>query len=74
MKSILSLIRKEFLHIFRDPRTMLIVLGMPVVQILLFGFAISTEVKDAVVDIVGDPGDATIREIAPKLEHNSKVI
>ena len=73
MKSILSLIRKEFLHIFRDPRTMLIVLGMPVVQILLFGFAISTEVKDAVVDIVGDPGDATIREIAPKLEHNSSL-
>ena len=73
MKSILSLIRKEFLHIFRDSRTMLIVLGMPVVQILLFGFAISTEVKDAVVDIVGDPGDATIREIAPKLEHNSSL-
>lgn len=73
MKSILSLIRKEFLHIFRDPRTMLIVLGMPVVQILLFGFAISTEVKDAVVDIVGDPGDATIREIAPELEHNSSL-
>uniref|UniRef100_UPI004024F687 ABC transporter permease n=1 Tax=Candidatus Cryptobacteroides bacterium TaxID=3085639 RepID=UPI004024F687 len=73
MKSILSFIHKEFLHIFRDPRTMLIVLVMPIVQILLFGFAISTEVRDAVVDIVGDPGDATIREIAPKLEHNTSL-
>ena len=73
MKSILSFIHKEFLHIFRDPRTMLIVLVMPIVQILLFGFAISTEVQDAVVDIVGDPGDATIREIAPKLEHNTSL-
>ena len=52
---------------------MLIVLVMPIVQILLFGFAISTEVRDAVVDIVGDPGDATIREIAPKLEHNTSL-
>lgn len=73
MKSILSFIHKEFLHIFRDPRTMLIVLVMPIVQILLFGFAISTEVRDAVVDIVGDPGDATIREVAPKLEHNTSL-
>lgn len=73
MKSILSFIHKEFLHIFRDPRTMLIVLVMPIVQILLFGFAISTEVRDAVVDIVGDPGDATIREIAPKFEHNTSL-
>lgn len=52
---------------------MLIVLVMPIVQILLFGFAISTEVRDAVVDIVGDPVDATIREIAPKLEHNTSL-
>ena len=53
---------------------MLIVLVMPIVQILLFGLAISTEVRDAVVDIVGDPDDATIREIAPKLEHNTSTM
>ena len=34
--------RQEFYHIFRDLRTMLILLGMPVVQIILFGFAITT--------------------------------
>lgn len=73
MKSILSFIHKEFLHIFRDPRTMLIVLAMPIVQILLFGFAISTEVRDATVDIVGDPYDASIRDIVPKIEHNTSL-
>ena len=73
MKSILSFIHKEFLHIFRDPRTMLIVLAMPIVQILLFGFAISTEVRDATVDIVGDPYDASIRDILPKIEHNTSL-
>ena len=41
-----SFVRKEALHILRDPRTMLIVLLMPVVQMLLFGFAISTEVNN----------------------------
>ena len=47
MKTILhAFVKKEFLHIFRDTRTMLILLGMPVVQIILFGFAISTEVKN----------------------------
>lgn len=43
----LALIHKEFLHIFRDVRTMMILLLMPIVQILLFGFALSSEVKGA---------------------------
>ena len=35
MKQFISFIRKEFFHIFRDRRTMLILLGMPIVQIIL---------------------------------------
>ena len=46
MKQFIAFVRKEFFHIFRDRRTMLILLGMPVVQIILFGFAITTEVKN----------------------------
>ena len=49
MKQFISFVRKEFYHIFRDLRTMLILLGMPVVQIILFGFAITTEVKNVKV-------------------------
>ena len=45
MKQFIAFVKKEFYHIFRDRRTMLILLGMPVVQIILFGFAISTEVR-----------------------------
>ena len=37
-----AFIRKEFYHIFRDKRTMLILIVMPIVQIVLFGFAISS--------------------------------
>ncbi len=37
MKQFIAFVKKEFYHIFRDRRTMLILLGMPVVQIILFG-------------------------------------
>lgn len=46
MKQFRAFIKKEFIHIFRDRRTMLILLGMPVAQIIIFGFAISTEVRN----------------------------
>ena len=56
MKQFISFIRKEFFHIFHDRRTMLILLGMPIVQIILFGFAITTEVKNVRVAVL-DPSN-----------------
>lgn len=70
MKEIFAFIQKEFRHIFRDRRTTLIVLVMPIVQIILFGFAISTEVHNAVVDVVGDPGDPIVRNIIDRIDNN----
>lgn len=70
MKEVLAFIRKEFKHIFRDKRTILIVLVMPVVQIVLFGFAISTEVHNAVVDVVGDMTDPSVRRIVNSIDAN----
>ena len=70
MKEIAAFIRKEFRHIFRDKRTTLIVLIMPVVQIILFGFAISTEVNNAVVDIVGDTSDPLVSEVVSHIDGN----
>lgn len=70
MKEIFAFIQKEFRHIFRDRRTTLIVLVMPIVQIILFGFAISTEVHNAVVDVVGDLGDPVVRNIIDRIDNN----
>jgi len=70
MKEIFAFIQKEFRHIFRDKRTILIVLVMPVVQIVLFGFAISTEVHNAVIDIVGDMSDVSVQQIVARIEAN----
>lgn len=71
MKEILAFIRKEFMHIFRDRRTTLIVLIMPVVQIVLFGFAISTEVHNAVVDVLGDMSDPVVQQIVRSIDNNA---
>ena len=65
-----SLVRKEALHIVRDTRTMVITLLMPVVLLLLFGFAISTEVNDVRVVAVVDRHTDETRDILQRLSVN----
>ena len=47
MKQLITFIRKEFLHVFRDRKTLLMLFGLPIAQIVLFGFALSNEIKDS---------------------------
>ena len=42
MREFIGFVKKEFLHIFRDYRTLIILFGIPVIQILVFGFVIRT--------------------------------
>ena len=63
MKQFISFVRKEFYHIFRDKRTILILLVMPVIQIILFGFAITTEVKNVQVAVFDPSKDASTQRI-----------
>lgn len=58
---------KEFYHIFRDYRSMLVLFGMPIVQVLLFGFALSTEIKNAPIAIIDHSNDQVTRAITSKL-------
>lgn len=51
MKRFFGFVRKEFQHIFRDKRTLLILFGLPIVMIILFGFVVSTEIRDVEVGI-----------------------
>jgi ABC-2 type transport system permease protein len=59
MKQFLFFIRKEFLHVWRDKRTMLILFGMPIMQILIFGFALTNEVKNTRIGILDKSKDET---------------
>lgn len=67
MKSFLGFIKKEFLHIFRDYRTMLLLFGIPVAEILLFGYVVTNEIKDIPVAILDQSKDAVTREITGKI-------
>jgi len=57
MKRFKAFVRKEFYHIIRDWRTLIILIGMPIIQILLFGFAITNEIKDAKIAILDHAKD-----------------
>lgn len=60
MSTLSSLIKKESLHIIRDPRTMLINIFMPLTLLILFGFAISNEVNTVrIACLVAEHTDAT---------------
>jgi ABC-2 type transport system permease protein len=52
--ALLGLLRKEWFHILRDRRTLAVLLGLPVIQVVLFGYAIRTDVNDVRLGIV-DP-------------------
>lgn len=68
MKQFIAFVRKEFFHIFRDRRTMLILMGMPIVQIILFGFAITTEVKNVRVAVLDPSNDVVTRRIIDRVD------
>jgi ABC-2 type transport system permease protein len=63
MKRFLGFVKKEFLHIFRDYRTLFILFGIPAAQILIFGFAVSADIKNAGVAFL----DLSQDEISHKL-------
>lgn len=64
MKQFISFVIKETRHILRDKRTMLILFGMPVVMMLIFGFAITTDVKNVRTVVVTSQMDLqTQREV-----------
>ncbi len=67
MKQLMSFIRKEFYHILRDKPTMLILLGIPIIQIILFGFALTTEVKNTQVAVLVPTTDEATQRIIEKI-------
>jgi ABC-2 type transport system permease protein len=63
-----SFVKKEFFHIFRDRRTVMILLVMPIVQIILFGFAITTEVKNTAIAVFDPSKDVSTQQIIERLQ------
>jgi ABC-2 type transport system permease protein len=67
MKQLIVFIRKEFLEVFRDKQTLLMLFGLPIAQIVLFGFALSTEVKDSKIVVADYSKDVVTTQIIAKI-------
>ena len=67
MKKFAIFVKKEFFHILRDRKTLLIILGIPIVQVLLFGFAITNEINDANIAILDQAEDEMSHDITQRL-------
>ena len=64
MSALRGLLRKEVYHILRDRRTLVVIIALPIVQVILFGYAIRTDVdrvRLAVVDPAPDPATLALR-------------
>src|SRR5512133_1402616 len=67
MKRFLGFVKKEFLHIFRDYRTLIILFGIPAAQILIFGYAVSTDIKNSKVAFLDLSDDEITQELTSKI-------
>lgn len=71
MKQFYHFIVKEFYHIFRDRRTLFILLGMPMVQIIIFGFALTNEVKNTKIAVINQSQGVSATRLVQKIESSS---
>jgi len=67
MKQFFSFVKKEFHHILRDRQTFFILLGMPLVQIIIFGFALTNEVKNANFVVLDGANDAASQQLIAEI-------
>ena len=59
---------KEFIHIIRDPRTLLIIFIMPVLLLMMFGYAFNLEIQDVRVAVIDDDNSALSRQLIERFE------
>jgi len=67
MSRLAGLVRKEFFHIFRDKRTLLILFGLPIAQMLIFGFVVSNEVRNVGIAFYDQSHDVITGKISAKI-------
>lgn len=67
MQQFFVFVRKEYYHIFRDKRTLLILFGMPLVLIILFGFAITNEIHHVQIAVLDESRDSYSQRLVQKM-------
>lgn len=67
MKRFAGFVRKEFYHILRDWRTLIILIGMPAIQLILFGYVITNEIKDVKIAVFDQSKDIITLKMINKI-------
>lgn len=70
MKTFKGFVIKEFKQIYRDKRTLLVLFGMPVIMMILFGFAIRNEIQEAQIAILDFSRDTVTEDLIQKIQAN----
>jgi len=65
---ILTLLKKEFIQLFRDPRMRMVVFGMPLVQLMIFGYVVNTDVKNVRMAVLDMDRSARSRTLISRFE------
>jgi ABC-2 type transport system permease protein len=74
MRRAASFLRKEVLQIVRDPSSIALAIVMPVVLILLFGYGVTLDVRDARIAVVFETLDQTPRDLVARLEGSTAFV
>ena len=68
IKRVIPVMRKEFLQIKRDPRSLGIALLAPVVLLILYGYAVTFDIKNIIISVVDYDNTAYSRQYVSKFE------
>jgi ABC-2 type transport system permease protein len=72
VRAFLGFVRKETLHLLRDRQTLAILILFPVVQVLIFGFAVRTDVRDIAIAIVDPTPDVATSELRERIDASDR--
>lgn len=70
MEQLINFIKKEFLHIFRDRKTLIILLAIPIIELLLFGYAISTEIRNIPLAVMDYSKSQSSEKLTERISSN----
>jgi ABC-2 type transport system permease protein len=65
-----AVMRKEFIHVLRDIRTLAVVIVLPVLMLILYGYAINLDVRHLRTAILDEDRTSASREFIRSLQHN----